>query len=58
MDPLTIGMSAISAAAPLAEKGMDLIAKLIDSTNQDGDKGQGKAGEDVHQKPATQIQFG
>ncbi|MBK5408435.1 hypothetical protein RCO22_18315 [Pseudomonas yamanorum] len=57
MDPLTMGMSAVSSLMPLAEKGMDLLGKLLDSQNQGADNGQGKIGEDVHQQSSAQITF-
>ncbi|AMW81976.1 hypothetical protein AK972_1176 [Pseudomonas yamanorum] len=52
-----MGMSAVSSLMPLAEKGMDLLGKLLDSQNQGADNGQGKIGEDVHQQSSAQITF-
>lgn len=58
MDPLSMGMSAASAAMPLAEKGMDLLSKLMDSKSQGAGEEPGKIGEDAHQKSSAQITFG
>ena len=64
MDPLSMGMSAMSSVLPvvgqgmdLLGKGMDLLGKLVDAKNGGDDKEQGKICEDMHQKNAMQIPF-
>ncbi|KQM53868.1 hypothetical protein ASE80_24360 [Pseudomonas sp. Leaf15] len=57
MDPLSMGMSAVSSVLPLAGKGMDLVGKLVNSATQAAGRAQGKIGGDAHQKNEHQITF-
>ncbi|NMX54929.1 hypothetical protein FEM54_04380 [Pseudomonas edaphica] len=64
MDPLSMGMSAVSSVLPLAGKGMDLVSKgmdllgtLVNSASQAAGRAQGKIGGDAHQKNEHQITF-
>ncbi|WLH83591.1 hypothetical protein [Pseudomonas sp. FP2338] len=64
MDPLSMGMSAVSSVLPLAGKGMDLLGKgmdllgkLVNSASQAANGAQGKIGGDTHQKHEHQITF-
>lgn len=71
MDPLTMGISAVSSLLPLAEKGidlagkgfdfagkgLDLVTKLLDSKNQDSNKEPAKICENTHQKQSVQITY-
>ncbi|WP_219266934.1 hypothetical protein [Pseudomonas sp. Xaverov 259] len=64
MDPLSMGMSAVSSALPivgkgmdLLGKGMDLLGKLVEGKNKGAGEQQGKIGEDTHQKQEHQITF-
>ena len=64
MDPLSMGMSAVSSVLPLAGKGMDLVGKgmdllgkLANSASQAAGMAQGKIGGDAHQKNDHQITF-
>ncbi|WP_438867917.1 hypothetical protein [Pseudomonas sp. L1(2025)] len=64
MDPLSMGMSAVSSALPIVGKGMDLlgkgldlVGKLVNSATQAAGRAQGKIGGDAHQKNEHQITF-
>lgn len=64
MDPLSMGMSAVSSLIPIAGKGMDLLGKGMDllgkmanSASQVAGGVQGKIGGDTHQKHEHQITF-
>lgn len=64
MDPLSMGMSAVSSVLPLAGKGMDLVGKgmdlvgkLVNSATQAAGRAQSKIGGDAHQKNEHQITF-
>ncbi|CRM59630.1 MULTISPECIES: hypothetical protein [Pseudomonas] len=53
MDPISMGMSAMSAIMPMLEKGMDMMSKMMDQQNQDQE--QGKIGADTHKANSVQI---
>ncbi|MCK6188747.1 MULTISPECIES: hypothetical protein [unclassified Pseudomonas] len=64
MDPLSMGMSAVSSVMPivgqgmdLLGKGMDLLGKLVDAKSANASQDQGKIGADTHQSNAVQINF-
>lgn len=61
MDPVSMGMSAVSALMPMLQKGMeaatDMMKNMGGSQGQEGQNGSGKIGEDTHQKNSAQITF-
>ncbi len=57
MDPISMGMSAMSAIMPMLEKGMDMMSKMMDQQQQGQDQEQGKIGEDTHKATSMQITY-
>ncbi|KRP61718.1 hypothetical protein [Pseudomonas trivialis] len=57
MDPISMGMAAVSAVKPILEKGMDMMSKMMDQQLQGQDQGQGKIGEDTHKANSMQVTY-
>ncbi|CRM04108.1 MULTISPECIES: hypothetical protein [Pseudomonas] len=64
MDPLSMGMSALSSVMPvvgqgldLLGKGLDVLGKIVDAKSTSANQDPGKIGADTHQSNTVQISY-